>query len=75
VVFGILFTSIGGLIVAAILRKLDNVVKEYTAAAANVFSSIVFTFLFPDKFSLSISIAITMIMLLMGIFCYEKKTL
>ena len=36
-VLGLLFSSIGGLVVAAILKRLDNVVKEYSSATANIF--------------------------------------
>ena len=36
-VLGLMF-SIGGLVVAAILKMLDNVVKEYSSATANMFT-------------------------------------
>ena len=73
-VAGLLFSSVGGLVVAAILKKLDNVVKEYSYCTANMFTAILSSFLFPDKFSITIFILFSMAFLFVGIFCYEKKT-
>ena len=47
-VIGLLFSSVGGLVVAAILKKLDNVVKEYSYCTANMFTAILSSFLFPE---------------------------
>ena len=55
VVLGLLFSSLGGLVVAAILKKLDNVVKEYSYAIANLFTALISAVLFPDKFQFSSS--------------------
>ena len=55
-VIGLLFSSVGGLVVAAILKKLDNVVKEYSYCTANMFTAILSSFLFPDKFSITVFI-------------------
>ena len=74
VVLGLLFSSVGGLVVAAILKKLDNVVKEYSYCTANMFTAILSSFLFPDKFSITVFILFSMAFLFVGIFCYEKKT-
>ena len=72
-VLGLLFGSIGGLAVAAILKKLDNVVKEYSTATANMFTAIISAFLFPDKFQITWFIVMAMGLLFAGIFMYEKK--
>ena len=37
---GLMFSSIGGLVVAAILKRLENVVKEYISATANMFTAV-----------------------------------
>ena len=70
---GLLFGSIGGLVVAAILKKLDNVVKEYSSATANIFTAIISAILFPDKFKITWFIVLAMGLLFTGIFLYEKK--
>ena len=73
-VLGLLFSSIGGLVVAAILKKLDNVVKEYSSATANMFTAVLSTLLFPDKFEITIFILLAMALLFTGIYLYEKKS-
>ena len=73
-VLGLLFSSIGGLVVAAILKKLDNVVKEYGSATANMFTAVLSTLLFPDKFEITIFILLAMALLFTGIYLYEKKS-
>ena len=73
-ILGLLFSSIGGLVVAAILKKLDNVVKEYSSATANMFTAVLSALLFPDKFEMTIFILLTMALLFTGIYLYEKKS-
>ena len=73
VVLGLLFSSVGGLVVAAILKKLDNVVKEYSSATANMFTAVISAVLFPDKFQITVYILLAMKMLFTGIYLYEKK--
>ena len=74
VVLGLLFSSVGGLVVAAILKKLDNVVKEYSSATANMFTAVLSSLLFPDKFEMTIFILLAMALLFTGIYLYEKKS-
>ena len=73
-ILGLLFSSIGGLVVAAILKKLDNVVKEYSSATANMFTAVLSALLFPDKFEITIFILLAMALLFTGIYLYEKKS-
>ena len=73
-VLGLLFTSIGGLIVAAILKRLDNVVKEYSSATANMFTAVISAVLFPDKFQITVFILLAMGLLFTGIYLYEQKS-
>lgn len=68
----LLFSSVGGLVVAAILKKLDNVVKEYSGATANIFTAVICSLLFPEKFTFSIYIIFAMCFLFAGIYLYEK---
>ena len=74
VVLGLLFSSVGGLVVAAILKKLDNVVKEYSSATANMFTAVLTALLFPDKFRITVFILLAMGLLFAGIYLYEKKS-
>jgi len=64
-------SSVGGLVVAAILKKLDNIVKEYSSATANMFTAIVCSFLFPEKFTFTVFILLAMVLLFLGIYLYE----
>ena len=73
VVVAILFASLGGLMVAAILKRLDNIVKEYSSATANTFTAILCAMLFPDQFTLTVFIFISMLLLFTGIYLYEIK--
>ena len=73
-VLGLLFSSIGGLVVADILKKLDNVVKEYSSATANMFTAVLSALLFPDKFQITIFILLALALLFTGIYLYEKKS-
>jgi len=74
-VLGLCFSSVGGLVVAAILKKLDNVVKEYSYCTANMFTAVICAFLFPDKFEITVFILLSMAFLFCGIFFYERKHL
>merc|ERR1719154_753811 len=66
-------SSVGGLVVAAILKRLDNIVKEYSSATANMFTAIVCSLLFPEKFTFTVFILFAMFLLFLGIYLYETK--
>jgi len=69
-----LFTgSIGGLVVASILKYLDNIVKEYSGSVANIMTALVSAYLFPDKFTFTPFVLVSLTLLLTGIFIYETK--
>merc|ERR1712156_1076805 len=72
-VVALLFGSVGGLVVAAILKKLDNIVKEYSGATANMFTAIICSLMFPEKFSFTIYIFLAMMLLFAGIYLYETQ--
>ena len=59
--------------VADILKKLDNVVKDYSYSTANMFTAVISALLFPDKFQITVFILLAMGLLFMGIYLYEKK--
>ena len=58
VVGGMLSSSLGGMAVANVLRRLDNVVKEYSASVANIATAILCSFLFPEAFQVTTHIKI-----------------
>ncbi len=49
----VLIGSVGGLVTAAILKFLDNIVKEYAGNLANVVTAAICSQMFPDKFQVS----------------------
>ena len=59
--------------VAAILKKLDNIVKEYSGATANMFTAVICSFMFPEKFSFTVYIFMAMLLLFGGIYMYETQ--
>jgi len=71
-ILAVAFGGLGGLVVASILKHLDNVVKEYSASTANIVTAAVSSFLFPDKFRLTLHMMGSMATLLTGIFFYER---
>jgi len=72
-VIAVSFASLGGIVVAAILKYLDNIVKEYTSSVANILTAVVSSVLFPDKFKFTPFIVMSMTSLLSGIYLYETK--
>ena len=40
-VIAVLFASLGGIVVASILKYLDNIVKEYTGSVANILTAVI----------------------------------
>ncbi len=57
----------------SILKFLDNVVKEYSYSMANLITAIICATFFPDRFELTIYIALSLATLFVGIFLYEKS--
>jgi len=72
-VMALVFSSIGGLVVASILKRLDNIVKEYSGATANMVTALLCSFLFPEKFTFTLFIFFAMVLLFLGIYLYENK--
>jgi len=72
-VIAVLFASLGGIVVASILKYLDNIVKEYTGSVANILTAVISSFMFPDKFKFTPFIIMSMSSLLSGIYLYETK--
>ena len=69
---GMLSTSLLGMAVANVLRRLDNVVKEYSASVANIATAIVFSFLFPEVFQITLYLVLSLATLCTGITLYER---
>ena len=71
----IVFSGGIGLSTAVIMKKLDNIVKLYTQALSNMFTSIACTLLFPKVFSINVVFLICLVMILFAISMYENKNL
>lgn len=71
----LLLNSIGGMVVAAIIKVLDNIVKIYTSAIANILTAVLCTVFFPENFQLNIFFLASLLALLVGIYLYEVKTI
>ena len=72
-VMALVFSSVGGLVVASILKRLDNIVKEYSGATANMVTALLCSFLFPEKFTFTVFILVALVLLFLGIYLYENK--
>lgn len=72
-VVAIVCGSIGGIVVASILKLLDNIVKEYAGSTANILTAVMCAVLFPDKFEFTIYIMLSMGCLFTGIYLYESQ--
>jgi len=71
-ILAVMFGGLGGLVVASILKHLDNVVKEYSGSCANIGTAVVSSVLFPDKFALTLHMMLSIATLLTGIIFYER---
>jgi Nucleotide-sugar transporter len=60
--------------VAIVVKKFDNIVKQYTQALANMFTAIACSLLFPEHFSLTYTFGLCTILALIAIFMYESRT-
>lgn len=72
-VVAIMCGSIGGIVVASILKLLDNIVKEYAGSTANILTAVLCAVLFPDKFEFTVYIMLSMGCLFTGIYLYESQ--
>lgn len=66
------FDSMGGLVVATVLKLMDNIVKEYSTSAATVGTAIVCAIMFPNSFKFSWFVIASFNVLIVGIVIYEK---
>ena len=69
----LIFSGVDGLVVAMVLKKLDNIVKEYSTAIGNIFIALLSSYFFPEKFQVNQYILISLILLFLGIYLYEVK--
>ena len=72
-ILALLSHSVGGMVVASILKHLDNVVKEYSYSLANIFCAIICAHVFPDRFEINGFIVISLLLLFTGIYFYEVR--
>lgn len=74
-ILSILFSAGGGLSVALIMKKMDNIVKAYNQSLSNLFTAVGCSLLFPKQFTLDSSFLFSLALVCVGIFLYEKKVI
>eukprot|EP00042_Codosiga_hollandica_P045896 m.473397 g.473397 ORF g.473397 m.473397 type:complete len:317 (+) comp57121_c0_seq2:180-1130(+) len=67
----ILISGIGGLFVAAIMKRLDNLVKIFVGAIATICIGLFADMLFPDKFNLSLQFFVGNFVVLLSTVAYS----
>ena len=70
----ITLTAACGIVVAVIMKKLDNIVKLYTQAMSSGLTCLACIFLFPRLFQFDILFIASLIMTSFSIYLYERKS-
>lgn len=70
----VVFSAAYGLCVAIVVMRLDNVVKYHLSATSSVLNTFASAVLFPDKFRVTPAYVISLAVLLVAIYLYEKKS-
>lgn len=65
--------TVQGIATATVVKTLDNIVKYQLSASCNILSSIFSALLFPDKFHFTLSYIVSLCILLVAIYLYERK--
>ncbi|MPC33217.1 CMP-sialic acid transporter 4 [Portunus trituberculatus] len=74
-VLAVVSSAVSGLCVPVIVRSLDTIAKDYLAALNNVLLALLTAAIFPRHFTLSGLFFLSLLVLLCGIWLYERKTL
>ncbi|XP_037530071.1 uncharacterized protein LOC119407258 isoform X2 [Rhipicephalus sanguineus] len=70
----IVLSAAYGLCVALVVTRLDNVVKYHMSATSSVLNTFASAALFPDQFRITPAYAISLFVLMVAIYLYEKKS-
>ncbi|KAL1470790.1 hypothetical protein MTO96_024049 [Rhipicephalus appendiculatus] len=70
----IVFSATNGLCVALVVTRLDNVVKYHVSATSSVLNTFASAALFPDQFRITPAYVISLFVLMVAIYLYEKKS-
>ncbi|XP_077497207.1 CMP-sialic acid transporter-like isoform X3 [Amblyomma americanum] len=68
------FSAAYGLCVAFVMARLDNIIKYHLSATSSVLNTLASALLFPDKFSITPAYVVSLGLLLLAIYLYERKT-
>ncbi|ELT90198.1 hypothetical protein CAPTEDRAFT_205655 [Capitella teleta] len=71
----IILSCLSGVVVALIVKKLDNIVKLYTQSVSNMLTSVACTVFFPDHFHINFTFFACLILIFIGISLYESPNL
>lgn len=66
-------SSLHGMAVAMVMKRLDNVVKYHLSATCCVLNSLLSALFFPDQFSFTTVHALSLGLLFAAIYLYERK--
>ena len=66
---------VGGIVVATIVKKLDNIVKLYLQALANMLTSVACWIVFPEHFQLNVQFIGCLVLMFLAIFGYENQNI
>nr|XP_053629760.1 uncharacterized protein LOC128686747 [Cherax quadricarinatus] len=75
VLAAVVASALAGLCVPLIIRNLDSIVKDYLAALNNLLLSVVTAVVFPVHFTITWVFCLSLVLLLLGIWLYERKVL
>lgn len=70
----VVFSAAYGLCVAIVVMRLDNVVKYHLSATSSVLNTFASAVLFPDNFRVTSAYVVSLAVLLVAIYLYEKKS-
>nr|XP_037273032.1 CMP-sialic acid transporter 1-like [Rhipicephalus microplus] len=70
----IAFSATNGLCVALVVTRLDNVVKYHVSATSSVLNTFASAALFPDQFRITPAYVVSLLVLMVAIYLYEKKS-
>jgi solute carrier family 35 (UDP-sugar transporter), member A1/2/3 len=68
----ILITGLGGLVVAVIIKQLDNLIKIFASAIGTACMSVLADYMFPDKFHLTFQFFVGNVMVVLASIVYSK---
>ena len=73
VVLTVILTVINGICVSLVIKNLDNIVRFQVSTVTYILTAGANSFLFPEKFHLSIWYVISIVVIIFSVFLIEQK--